>query len=248
MFRPAQDIRYHQFLRNLHKRNAFDWYLEIGSRTRKSVAPVRGNAIAIDPYFRIDRDVIGTKRMAYFFQMTSDAFFESRFLERNEISISFSFLDGMHLFEFLLRDFINTERNTAPGGAIALHDCCPYSTEMTTRDHADIGGMNWTGDVWKIIPILQKYRPDLKLEVIGCRPTGLVIVSNVARSNTVLSDNYDDIVAEFADIDFSGRVVEEFYASFEYTPAAEFLRRSKATYAEVCLSDNEVVNPEFVSP
>ncbi len=32
----------------------------------------------------------------------------------------------------------------------------------------------WTGDVWKLIPILQRYRPDLQLTLFDAPPSGLV--------------------------------------------------------------------------
>lgn len=98
-----------------------------------------------------------------------------------QIKLSFSFLDGMHLFEFLLRDFIAAEKASGPNGVIAMHDCCPFSHEMTTRDLDNLpqGGGAWTGDVWKLIPILREYRPDLKLTVLNAAPTGLVFVSGL---------------------------------------------------------------------
>lgn len=248
MFKVAADIRYQKFLRQLHAKNLFNWYLEIGSRTGRSLAPARGNAIAVDPFFRINTDVVGPKRSAFFFQMTSDEFFASSFLEQNDVHLSFSFLDGMHLFEVLLRDFINAERNTAPGGAIAMHDCCPVTSEMTTRDHRTVKKGGWTGDVWKLVPILQQYRPDLTVEILGCKPTGLVLVSNISPSSTVLADHYEDIVAQYQDIEFSGSTVEQFFASFEYVPASEFLNKSQQMFESVCLRENARGKPRYVSP
>jgi len=34
----------------------------------------------------------------------------------------------------------------------------------------------WTGDVWKIVPALIKFRPDLRVFTIACPPTGLTVV------------------------------------------------------------------------
>jgi hypothetical protein len=50
-------------------------YLEIGSAHGGSLAGVQCDAPSIDPAYRIDRDVIGAKKRAFFFQMTSDQFF-----------------------------------------------------------------------------------------------------------------------------------------------------------------------------
>lgn len=248
MFKPPTDMRYQKFLRQLHAKNLYHWYLEIGSRTGRSLAPARSNTIAVDPFFRINTDVLGPKRSAFFFQMTSDEFFASCFLEKNDVSLSFSFLDGLHLFEVLLRDFINAERHTAPGGAIAIHDCCPLTSAMTVRDHKIVKKGGWTGDVWKLIPILQYYRPELNLEILGCRPTGLAIVSNTSPSNTVLADRYEEIVSKYHGVEFSDSIVEQFYASFEYVPASDFLIRSQQMFKAVCLSKNKRMTPHYISP
>jgi len=160
-FNKPEDLRYVRCLRNIHQANLFDWYMEIGCRNGRSFEPVRGKTIAVDPFFKITTNVIGQKPALMCFQQTSDAFFESNVLDALNAKLSFSFLDGMHLMEFLLRDFINAERNSHAGGVIAMHDCCPFDYEMTTRNVDDAPASAWTGDVWKLIPILQKYRPDL---------------------------------------------------------------------------------------
>lgn len=72
------------------------------------------------------------------------------------MKLSVSFLGGMHLFEYLLRDFIGTEKNSTKNSIILLHDCCSFDHTMTTRDLECIPRFAWTGDV------------------LDCKPTGLV--------------------------------------------------------------------------
>src|SRR5205814_560630 len=55
----------------------------------------------------------------------------------------------------------------------------------------------WAGDVWKLLPILQEFRPDLNLNVVAVRPTGLGIVTNLDPSSTTLHDHYDEIVSKY---------------------------------------------------
>lgn len=215
----ANGLRYIRFLKALHNRYVFDWYLEIGSRNGNSLAAVRSKTIAVDPVFSITKNVIGTKPELHLFQKTSDSFFDSEFLEDNDIKVSLAFLDGMHLFEYLLRDFIATERNCAHDGIIMLHDCCPWNLEMTTRDLDNLPEGPWTGDVFKLIPILQKYRPDLRIDVFDCKPTGLVAVSKLDPNNTVLRDKHTQIVQEYLAIDFSSQEAERLYDSFDYVSA-----------------------------
>jgi hypothetical protein len=214
--------KYRDFLARLHADVDLDWYLEVGSRNGRSLAPARCNTVAVDPVFRITSDVIGAKPRLLVFQETSDAFFASGFLERNDIRLSFAFLDGLHLFEFLLRDFIGAEANSRPEGVIAMHDCVPFRSGMTGRDLENLPGGAWTGDVWKLIPILQHYRPELKVTVLGCRPTGLVLVSGLDPGNTVLKRQYDRILADWIAADLPSHGVERFFASFDLTDPQDY--------------------------
>ena len=215
----ANGPRYIRFLKALHSQYVFDWFLEIGSRNGNSLTTVRSKTIAVDPTFSITKNVTGLKPELHLFQKTSDSFFESKFLEKNGIKVSLAFLDGMHLFEYLLRDFIATERNCASNGIIMLHDCCPWTREMTTRDLDNLPKGPWTGDVFKLIPILQKFRPDLRIHVFDCKPTGLVAVSKLDPGNTVLSEKYHQIVEEYLNVDFSAQQAERLYGSFSYVSA-----------------------------
>ncbi len=219
MFKRATGLKYHRFLRQLHEALLFDWYMEIGCRLGKSFAPVRGRTIAVDPFFRATLDIIGTKPALHVFQMTSDDFFATGFLARNEIGLGLSFLDGMHLYEFLLRDFMNAEAASSPDGVIMLHDCVPYGMGMTTRDLDNLPRWAWTGDVWKLIPILQTWRPDLRLTILDCAPTALVCVSNLSPANRVLFDQHEAIRAAFDAVDLASYGAERFAASFEFTDA-----------------------------
>ncbi|MFY0596118.1 MAG: hypothetical protein JXQ85_06790 [Cognatishimia sp.] len=248
MFNKPEDLRYVRFLRNIQQANLFDWYMEIGCRTGRTFEPVRGKTIAVDPFFKITTNVIGQKPALMCFQQTSDAFFESNVLDALNVKLSFSFLDGMHLMEFLLRDFINAERNSHAGGVIAMHDCCPFDHEMTTRNVDDAPASAWTGDVWKLIPILQKYRPDLDINVVGCRPTGLVLVNNLSPDSRVLSDHYDEILTDWQELPLQEYGADTFYNSFEYTPAKEIAADNYAFFKNARMKDAEHKLPEFVSP
>jgi hypothetical protein len=248
MFRKAEDMRYLQFLRRLHNRVVFDWYLEIGCRTGRSLRHVKGKTIAVDPFFQIDTNVIGTKPAFMAFQQTSDEFFASGVLERVGVRFGFSFLDGMHLMEFLLRDFINTETASRPGAVIAMHDCCPYDFKMTTRKVEEVPRGAWTGDVWKLIPILEQYRPDLKITVLGCQTTGLVLVAGLDPRNTALRDNYDKILLEWKELTLKEFGVDRFFDRFAYTTVAEIEASDYAMFSEVRLPNDSIRTPEFVSP
>lgn len=248
MFKPAGDMRYVQFMHRLHSKMVFDWYMEIGCRGGRVFEPVRSKTIAVDPYFSIERNVVGAKPALFIMQQTSDTFFESGFLQQARIKLSFSFLDGMHLFEFLLRDFMNTEKASSKGGVIALHDCCPFSYEMTTRDLDAMPSRAWTGDVWKLLPILRKFRPDLEITVLGCRPTGLVLISNLSPHSTVLDKYYDEIIAEWTDVTLEDYGAARFYDAIDYVDCRKFIEQDYPIFKDIRLPPESVVEPVYVTP
>lgn len=238
MFKAATGLKYTEFLAQLHAEKVVDWYLEIGCRRGGSLFGARSKSIAVDPFFQIKRNVVGPKPVMMLFQETSDAFFDRKFLETNNIKLSFAFLDGMHLFEYLLRDFIAAEANAAPGGVIAMHDCCPFSHEMTTRDLDNLPRGAWTGDVWKVIPIIKEYRPDIEITVLDCAPTGLVMASNLKPGDQTLAENYGKIVARFEPVQLQDFGVEAFNNLFDYTSGADVQAGGFSFLDEVVLKDD----------
>lgn len=219
--RRAYGMRYTDFLKALHETIVFEWYLEIGCRDGRTIAPVRGGTIAVDPFFKVDMDIIGVKPFLHIFQSTSDDFFSSGFLRGLGIKIGFSFLDGLHLIEYLLRDFIATERASDRGGVIAIHDCLPFNLSMTTRNIPDRGA--WTGDVWKIIPVLMEFRPDLHITVLDAAPTGLVLVSNLDPESSVLLESYESIVQRYLRVELKDFGIGAFNSLLALESAASFL-------------------------
>ncbi len=221
VFPKMGGIHYLEFLKWLHATRKPDWYLEIGTASGQSLELSSARSIAIDPAFRIRRDIHAGKRELHCFQMTSDDFFASGAAERLGAKIDLAFLDGLHLFEFLLRDFIGTEKISNPGGMILLHDCVPMSFVAAERDWDKSQTMSWTGDVWKLLPILRKYRPDLKIEVVACPPSGLVLVTGLAAGNRVLERNYDAIIAEFVPQTLDPGTLPAFVASLRLASAED---------------------------
>ncbi len=248
MFKQANGVRYVRFLLDILEKNVFDWYLEVGCRSGRIFGNSRGKTIAVDPYFQVQSNVINVKPELHVFQKTSDDFFASNFLDAIDAKLSFSFLDGMHLFEYLLRDFIATERNSTPDSVIALHDCCPFTYEMTTRDLDNLPDGNWTGDVWKIIPILKKYRPDLNVSVLDAAPTGLVLVSGLDPKSRILPDAYEDIVDEFTNLDLETFGLKKFGELFDYQSAKALMAEGHTFSDKITLPPDLVLTPNKITP
>ena len=193
-------VHYLTHLQDLHATLAPKVYLEIGTESGASLSFAGCVAFAVDPAFDLQADVSRNKPELHQFQGTSDDFFASRMVERLGYQVDFAFLDGMHHFGFSLRDFINTERLMAPGGVITMHDCIPISHLSAEREWDHEKTIHWVGDVWKLLPILRRYRPDLKVEVLDLVPTALVMVSQLDPTSKVLSEAYDAILADFREL------------------------------------------------
>ena len=228
---------YLKLLRRLHALRRPRTYLEIGTATGRTLAIARCASIAIDPQFRLDRDVLegkpggkpGGKPACHLFEMTSDAFFAAQ----NPTAlfgrpIDLAFIDGMHLFEFALRDFMNIEPHCRPDSLIVLHDCLPVDAHMARRDQrdrsraADAQYPNaWAGDTWKALWILQRYRPDLRIFAFDAPPSGLVVVTGLDPASMLLKQRYEEAVGAASAIDLAS-----FYAGLEILPTAALRRPS----------------------
>ena len=206
-------------------------YLEVGVQNGIHLAGMSvDTAFGVDPDFNLSTDPTKGKHVLRLHRMTSDLFFRNHSDDIQAAGwLDFSFLDGMHLFEYLLRDVYNTEANSNPNAVITIHDCLPFDGEMIERVNNYAGrspGPNaaaWTGDVWKIVPILEKYRPDLSVVLVDCSPTGLVCLSGLDPKSTVLKDRYRDIVREFQAMPNNLEAIEAFYASHSIVKATDIL-------------------------
>ncbi|MDL5205557.1 class I SAM-dependent methyltransferase [Streptomyces sp. ALI-76-A] len=206
-------MKRHEFLRSLHKVSANRNYLEIGVNDGRSLTLSRVPSIAIDPAFKVVSEI---RCDVHLVKATSDDFFARenplahlkggrhpvRNLRRGRSPIGYwrgttldlSFIDGMHLFEYALRDFMNVEKHSDWSSVIVLDDMLPRNIDEAARDR-HTGA--WTGDVYKVVEILNRYRPDLVTVLVDTQPTGQLVVFGADPDNTVLHDRYDEIIAEF---------------------------------------------------
>jgi hypothetical protein len=185
-------ISHVEFLGRLHEEMRPRTYLEIGVQTGATFRLAKCNAVGIDPAFAC-KEFSNPK--ARLFEMTSDDFFAAHDLTAMfPDGIDFAFIDGMHLFEFALRDFMNIERFSNKSSIVAIHDCYPPNLEVAERQRIIA---EWCGDVWKLLPIFTRYRPDLEVKVYDCPPVGVVLVSGLSRGNKALGKHYEEIVQTF---------------------------------------------------
>ena len=183
----------HEFLRSIHFAYRPRSYLEIGVNTGRSLALSRVPTIAVDPAFRITHEVRCDLQLV---QATSDDFFarDDALGHLPDRKVDLAFIDGLHLFEFVLRDFMNIERQAKWTSVIVIDDVLPRGVAETSRER---GGMKiWTGDVFKVVEVLATYRPDLLLVPVDTEPTGVLVILGADADSTVLAENYDSIVGQ----------------------------------------------------
>jgi len=187
---------YRDFLPLLHECLAPSVYLEIGVQKGLSFKHAYGAEIAIGIDPRMEKAPPECREWGRLFEMTSDDFFAKDHYEETcgERRIDLAFIDGMHLFEYTLRDFINIERRAHAKSVVLIHDIIPINMKAGARLRKT---KTWMGDVWKVMLVLKRYRPDLDLVVINAGPSGLAVVRGLDRSSRVLLEHYPQIVADF---------------------------------------------------
>jgi hypothetical protein len=183
---------YLDFLGRLHEVLEPATYLEIGIRRGDSLALARGAAAGVDPAYNLKVELPKTTAL---FRQTSDEYFGRRepLAAFGGRPLELAFIDGMHLCEFALRDFVGVERLSRWTGVAVFDDIFPADAEMAARDRRT---KMWTGDVYKILGILARHRPDLVLLRVDTRPTGLLLVLGLDPMSPVLMDRYDRILAD----------------------------------------------------
>ncbi len=225
-----QGAPYLSLLGQLHKALRPRSYLEIGTQYGDTLALAQCVSLAIDPHLLLRESAIRGKLEQFLFRMTSDTFFSRydpmRFLGG---AVMLAFLDGPLLhFERILRDFMNLERFCSPHAMVLIHGVVPLDFDMACRDQLDdfrrsrsIRPTWWTGDVWKLIGVLQKYRPDLVIDVLDAAPSGLMLIQGIDPASTVLSERYDQIVQEVTDWPDEAAVFADFRAHPRLRSTAE---------------------------
>ena len=184
---------YLPFLADLHRQVTPRAYLEIGVRNGKSLALARCPSVGIDPAFSITAEL---QTEVFLFRTSSDEYFArpDPLSPTGGQPFDLAFIDGLHLFEFAFRDFLNAERYSSPDGLIVFDDVLPRTVDEAARiRHTRL----WAGDVYPMIEVLARYRPELSVVPVGTTPTGLLLVTGLDPSNTTLADHYDEIMAEF---------------------------------------------------
>jgi hypothetical protein len=185
---PGPDYR--EVLRWIHHELKPATYVEIGVGWGDSLRLAQPStmAVGIDP----SPQCTGPWRI---FPLTSQEFFV-RYDLREALGgrpVSLALVDGLHSFEQALEDILRLERYCTSGSVIALHDTIPLNEETSARMRTT---EFYTGDVWKTVAFLRRFRPELDMITLQAAPTGLTLISGFDPAR---ADNPADLAAHIRD-------------------------------------------------
>ncbi len=195
---PGPD--YYTVLKWIHEILRPATYIEIGVRQGDSLRAVNAGCrcLAVDPAPALTGPLPDDLQL---FPIPSDELF----LNFDVVALlqaptfSLAFIDGLHLFEQALRDFIHLERLADRNSIIMIHDSLPLDAVTADRERST---HFYSGDIWKVPMCLKQYRPDLKLAMIKTAPTGLCLVGNLDSRSKILTREYERCVAEYVPMAF----------------------------------------------
>ncbi len=149
-----------ELINSIIKKEGYKKYLEIGVNTPAQPGWVH-NKIDVEVKHGVDP----AEKVNATFKMTSDEFFENHISTKYDIV----FIDGLHLFEQVHRDILNSLKWLNENGTIVVHDCNPLLEKTQVREHTSGA---WHGDVWKAILKLRMENPELEIYTVdtdeGC--------------------------------------------------------------------------------
>jgi len=212
-------MQYLTFIEKLHEKLRPNFYFEIGVRDGKSLSKSKCRSIGVDPAFVVTEEIDCHVSL---FRQTSDEFFIKRnatdILGAQGKGIDLVFIDGMHLSDFVWRDFVNSVEHCADGAWVIFDDIVPQSFEITTREQ--LSGP-WTGDCYKVPRYLKS--AGLEIRTVDTRPSGLSLLQVNEKVRTFVRGSQPDteMLLESSDLEFSN--LNELRSFFQVERPEEFL-------------------------
>lgn len=146
-------------------------YLEIGvqrGHTFQDIGVAFKWGVDPAPLFNTEHLPAGVR----FTRLESDAFFADL---DPRVTFDLAFLDGLHTWSQTYRDLLNTLRHSHPSTLILIDDVVPSdqfsalpdeAEALKTRADAGLSGLEWHGDVYKVLLAVGQAHPELDFRVI----------------------------------------------------------------------------------
>lgn len=178
----------YEIINYLIERNKFNDFLEIGYQMGVNFDQIKiRNKESVDPN--------PIKRTEHNLSiLTSDEYFDI-----NKKMFDIIFIDGLHTYDQVKKDFNNSLKCLNNNGIIVLHDMCP-TTEDRARSFND--GGQWNGDCFKLA--IDIYNGEYSNEYLtvnsdqGCMiifdKKREIVSNNLERDYTTLENNRSDIL------------------------------------------------------
>lgn len=114
--------------------------------------------------------------------------------------VDLAFIHDVHQFEQALRDFAQLEQASNRDSVILVGGSYPLDEESANREPAS---SNHSGDIWRLVVVLKKYRPDLQINTVGTAPTGLTVIQNLNPESGFAQADHAPMIAEMMALPYS---------------------------------------------
>jgi hypothetical protein len=164
-------------------------YLEVGVEkglTFHALSAAR--KVAVDPHFQFDvSEAESAHPEATYHQVPSDEYFGSRARGQFEVI----YLDGLHTFEQILRDFTNALELITPDGVIVIDDVIPNSYFASMSNASEFWALHaggfvqrafWMGDVYRLVFFIDTFFQQVSFRTVEENHGQLVVWKNVRES------------------------------------------------------------------
>ena len=140
------------------EKNKYKNYLEIGCNSDDVFNHITIEKTGVDP-------VSGGN-----FRGTSDEFFL-----QNSKNYDCIFIDGLHVYQQVIKDILNSIKILNNNGVIILHDCLPKSIghQRVPRTR-----YNWNGDVWKAVVEARTWKDFETFTILADQGLGIIKKKN----------------------------------------------------------------------
>lgn len=169
-FQFEKNIYRWDIINEIINKKKFTSYLEIGCDDNKCFDKINiDNKIGVDP-------ISGGN-----LRITSDDFFRN-----NKKKFDLIFIDGLHTYEQVKKDIVNSLNSLSNKGYILLHDCLPsrISHQAVPRYKG-----HWNGEVWKVIV---EFRTKKEINIFTCLiDTGIVVVKKETNEDLLFLKDYN---------------------------------------------------------